>query len=103
LVSRIDFVYAGFSAGCCVLQENLKGLEFVDDPAFVKDAYGIDASVIWEGVGLLDYVFVPHFESDHPESDDTNDEIEYYRKNNIKYRTLKDGEVIIDEIRVSKL
>ncbi|MDQ6985332.1 MAG: Type 1 glutamine amidotransferase-like domain-containing protein [Candidatus Dojkabacteria bacterium] len=96
--SQQDFVYSGFSAGCCVLQKSFRGLEFVDDPADVKVSYGKDKEVIWNGLGLIDYVFVPHFESDHEESEVTNDEIKYYDENNIVYKTLRDGEVIIDEI-----
>jgi dipeptidase E len=97
LVGRDNFVYSGFSAGGCVLQKKLKGIDFVDDPNQVKDAYGSDAEIVWEGVGILDYVFVPHFDSDHPESEDTYEEIKYYERNNIPYKTLRDGEVIIDD------
>ena len=88
-----EFVYAGFSAGCCVLQKSLKGIEFVDDQTLTKSVYKIET--IWEGVGIIDFVFVPHFESDHHESEVTNHEVEYYKKNNIKYKTLHDGEVLI--------
>jgi dipeptidase E len=93
-----EFVYAGFSAGVCVLQKSLKGLDFVDDPKFVKETY--NEEIIWQGLGLIDYVFVPHFESDHVESEDANLEVEYYKKNNIKYKTLRDGEIIIEEINL---
>jgi dipeptidase E len=98
LIKRKDFVYGGFSAGCCILQKSFKGLDFVDDPYMIKDAYGDDTEIIWEGVGLLDYAFVPHYRSDHPESADIEKEVDYYKKNNIKYKALRDGEVIIDEI-----
>ncbi len=98
LAGREDYVYAGFSAGCCVLQKNLKGIDFVDDPNEVSVAYGAEAEIPWQGVGLLDYVFVPHFDSDHAESEDTNTEIEYYQKNNITFKPLRDGEVIIEEV-----
>lgn len=91
--SKSNFIYAGFSAGCCVLQKNLKGIDFVDDPNLTKDIYGEET--MWEGLGLLDFVFVPHFDSDHPESEDTNIEVDYYKKNNITYRTFRDGEVLI--------
>ncbi|MCC7304109.1 Type 1 glutamine amidotransferase-like domain-containing protein [bacterium] len=91
-----DFVYGGFSAGICVLQKSLKGIEIVDDVTQTQVAYGEDA--IWEGVGFFDYTLVPHFESDHPESAATNIEVEFYKKNGITYQTLRDGEVIITEI-----
>ena len=94
--SSDDFVYSGFSAGCCVLQKSLKGIDFVDDPSLVKTTY--DMEPIWEGLGIIDYVFVPHFESDHSESETANLEVEYYKKNNVPYRTLRDGEVIITKL-----
>lgn len=88
-----NFVYAGFSAAGCVLQKSLKGIDLVDDPLETKNAYDLDP--IWEGVGLIDFTFVPHFESDHEESEDTSKEIEFYKKNNISYTTLHDGEVLL--------
>jgi len=91
--SKSDFVYAGFSSGCCVLQESLKDIDIIDEPSMTKDAYGKEP--IWEGVGVLNFALVPHFESDHPESERAGLTADYYKKNNIKYRTLKDGEVII--------
>ena len=96
--SKKEFVYAGYSAGVCVLQTSLRGIEMVDDPSEVQIAYGKHVDVQWEGVGLLDYVFVPHFKSDHPESDDTDKEVAFYKANNIPYKTFRDGEVLIDEM-----
>lgn len=94
--SRKDFVYGGYSAGVCVLQESLKGTEIVDDISQVKETYGIEP--VWSGLGLIDYIFVPHFESDHPESEDVSKEIEYYKQNEIKYRYFHDGEVLLSNV-----
>lgn len=91
-----EFVYAGYSAGCCVLQKSLKGIEFVDDPTAVQTSYGIQT--VWEGLGLIDYVFVPHYKSDHSESAATDNEVAHYDKLGIKYKTLRDGEVVISEV-----
>lgn len=88
-----EFVYAGYSAGVCVLSPSLKGLETVDQPNVVPEGY--KPEVIWEGVGLIDFAFAPHYMSNHPESEAVNDEVEYYVKNGIEHRTLHDGEVII--------
>lgn len=93
LLKQKDFVYAGFSAGVCILQHSLKGLELVDDPDFTKSTY--NQETIWEGIGILDYAFVPHYKSDHPESADVDKVVEFYKENNIPYKTLHDGEVII--------
>ncbi len=88
-----NFVYAGYSAGVCVLSPSLVGLETVDEPHLIPSGY--KPEIIWEGIGLIDFAFAPHYQSDHPESAAVNDEVEYYKKHGIKYRTLHDGEVII--------
>lgn len=88
-----DFVYAGYSAGVCVLAPSLKGLETVDLPGLVPEGY--KPEVVWDGIGLIDFAFAPHYMSNHPESEAVNAEVEYYKKNGIKYRILHDGEVII--------
>jgi len=87
------FVYAGYSAGVCILSPSLKGLETVDKPNIVPDGY--NAQVIWDGIGLIDFAFCPHYMSNHPESEAVNSEVEYYQRHGVKYRTLHDGEVII--------
>jgi dipeptidase E len=91
-----ELVYAGYSAGVCVLSPSLEGLEIVDDPNIISDGY--KPEVIWEGVGLIDFAFAPHYMSDHPESKNVTKEVEYYKKNKVKFKALRDGEVIIQEI-----
>jgi dipeptidase E len=88
-----NFVYAGYSAGVCVLSPSLKGLETVDSPSLVPDGY--KPEIIWEGVGLIDFAFAPHYKSDHPESEMVDHEVEYYQKYGIEHKTLHDGEAII--------
>jgi dipeptidase E len=86
-------VYAGYSAGVCILSPTLKGLETVDDPNVVVEGYNNET--IWDGLGLIDFAFAPHYKSDHPESAMVDKEVENYTKNGIKFKTLHDGEVII--------
>ena len=93
-----DFVYAGYSAGCCVLAPSIKGFENVDDPKQTENAYP-NEKLIWEGLGLIDFVFVPHYKSDHPESAYIDEVIEYLEKNNISYEPFSDGEVYINETK----
>ena len=95
-----EFVYAGYSAGICVLSPSLKGLETVDSPYLIAEGYPPD--VIWEGVGLIDFAIAPHFMSNHPESEAVNSEVEYLKKNGIEYKTLRDGEVIIMNVGFKK-
>jgi dipeptidase E len=87
-------VYAGYSAGPCCLGPSLRGFELVDDPAAVGVAYG--AEPIWEGLGILDYVIVPHVDSPgHPETERCNALAEHFRAEGVPHRTLRDGEAIV--------
>lgn len=95
LQSDNNFLYAGYSAAGCVLAPNLKAYEIVDKP---DTPYGELKEIIWEGLGLVDFTFMPHWDSDHPESDDIDKEIEFCKKNNIRYKAIKDGEVLIFEL-----
>lgn len=95
LLKKEDVLYGGYSAGICVLAPTLKGMELVDDPN-VKP-YESQKETIWEGVGILDYSVVPHYKSNHPESEKVDETVEYMTKNKIPFKTLRDGEVIIIE------
>ena len=86
-----DFLYAGFSAGICVLSPSLYGLDIVDKPI---NPYN-DEKVDYSGINILDFVPVPHYKSNHPESKLVDEVVELFNKEGIKYKTLKDGEVII--------
>ena len=67
----------------------------MDDPT--DQPYPEQKETVWEGLGLFDYIILPHYKSDHPESADVDKEVEFAKKNNIPFKTLKDGEVIIIE------
>jgi dipeptidase E len=90
-----DFVYAGFSAAICILYKDMEALQIVDKPDDFP--YKEIKKTIWEGLGVLDYLILPHYNSDHSESEGINQEVDYCKKNNIPYKTLRDGEVIILE------
>lgn len=87
-----NFLYSGYSAAGCVLAPNLKAYEIVDE---VDTPYEEQKEVIWEGLGFVDFAFMPHWNSDHPESTDIDKEIAYCKENNIPYKPIRDGEVII--------
>ena len=98
LISRMDsddFIYGGYSAGICVLAPSLKAIQQVDDPTIMP--YEESDKIIWEGLGLLDYIILPHYKSDHHESAMIDKVVEYCKQNNIPFKTLRDGEVIILE------
>ena len=92
LRGRSDFLYAGYSAAGAVLAPSLKAYEIVDTP---ETPYHELKEVIWEGLGFVDFAFMPHWESDHPESKDVERAIDYCRQNNIQFKAIRDGEVII--------
>lgn len=61
LLTADALVYAGYSAGACVMTPDLHGLESADDPAEVRTACGIEPR--WDGLGLVDRRIVPHLDS----------------------------------------
>jgi dipeptidase E len=93
LLRRDAVVWGGYSAGCCVLAPGLRGVELVDDPGAVRGCYG--TGPMWEGLGLLDYAIVPHFRSEHFESEAVERLAERYRDQGVPHRTLRDGEAIV--------
>ncbi|WP_067818439.1 Type 1 glutamine amidotransferase-like domain-containing protein [Nocardia inohanensis] len=61
LLAADALVYAGYSAGACVLTPDLHGIEAMDDPAEVRTACGTEPR--WDGLGLVDRAIVPHLDS----------------------------------------
>lgn len=93
-LSRDALVYAGYSAGACVLAPSLRGLEAVDDASAVPRIYG--TSPIWTGLGVLNYAIVPHYRSpDHPEGAACDRVADQYRAAGIPHRTLRDGQALV--------
>jgi len=89
--SNPKYLYAGYSAGICVLAPRLNGLDLVDEPI---NPYNNDGA-IYEGVNILDFVPVPHYKSDHPESHLVDKVVDLFEEKKVKYKALKDGDVII--------
>ncbi len=92
LVSEDKVVYGGSSAGAIVATPTLHGTELADDPNVVGDFY--NQEVLWEGLNLVSYHIVPHVNSYWfgPESASM---IQYLKKNQIEYKALEDGHVIV--------
>ena len=88
-----DFVYSGYSAGCCVLSPTLKPYQEASDPE--ARPYAGLKDTIWEGLGILDFAYMPHFKSNHSESESIDTEILYCTKHGIPYKGFSDGEVLI--------
>lgn len=88
-------VYGGFSAGVVVATPTLRGIELMDDPYGVPAGY--DPEIVWDGLNLVDFSIVPHFESDHPESASAKVTAERLTRLGLPHRTLRDGEAIVVE------
>lgn len=91
--NKKPILYSGYSAGICVLAPNLKGLELVDD--LNQKPYGNNQKIIWKGLGIIKYLIIPHYKSNHPESKAIDKVVRYCKEKKILFKTLKDGEVII--------
>jgi dipeptidase E len=91
LIRRNAIVYAGYSAGACVLTPDLAGLERVDDIKVV-------ANPLTTGLALLDRPFVPHVRSPgHPETATCDALAAAYAKAGRPHWALRDGEVLVVE------
>jgi dipeptidase E len=94
-----DLIYGGWSAGACVAGPSLKGLHLMDDPAVLAPGLpgrpGYDPAPIWDGLALVPEILVPHFASDHPESDAAARAVAWLEVEGLPFRTLRDGEVIV--------
>lgn len=94
LLARDALVYAGYSAGPCVLSPSLRGLERCDDAGEVRRLHG--AEPIFDGLGVLDFAFVPHVDSDgHPESEVLGEVAAHYAATGVPHRTLRDGQALV--------
>lgn len=92
-LKTVDMLYGAYSAGVCVLSPTLHGMELIDDPS--QKPYGDNIKTIYEGLGIIDYYVVPHYRSNHPETELVEKAVQYYIDNKLLFKALKDGEVII--------
>lgn len=91
---RDSVVYAGYSAGPCVLAPSLSGLELCDDATEVTRLYGVEPT--FDGLGVLDFAIVPHVDSpEHPESAVLTTVAERYRRLGVPHETLRDGQAMV--------
>lgn len=89
LITSDAIVYAGYSAGACVLAPSLDGLEVVDDITAVADP-------IRRGMAVLDRPVVPHIDSPgHPETRDCDSVSAEYTRRGLEHWALRDGEVLL--------
>ncbi|MFC9552657.1 Type 1 glutamine amidotransferase-like domain-containing protein [Rhodococcus sp. NPDC056960] len=103
LLRKDSLVYAGYSAGACVMTPTLHGLDSSDDPAEVVATCGMEP--LWDGLGVVGFAIVPH----HPPVGLSGAEdvvpledaaavrrtVTALRLAGIEYRTLTDDQAIV--------
>jgi dipeptidase E len=90
LIRDEQLVYAGYSAGPCVLAPSLRGLELCDD------AEAVNGEIIWDGLGLLDHAFVPHLDSPgHPETELLEKVADLYERTGVPFLPMRDGQALV--------
>lgn len=90
-----DYLYIGYSAGSCVLSEQLDVLKTVDEPI---DFYN-KGEIIFDGIGLINYLFIPHYKSNYHKASLIDEVVNQCKKDKVNYKTFKDGEVIIENTK----
>jgi dipeptidase E len=94
LVLTDAVVFAGYSAGACVLAPSLRGLEVCDDATEVTRLYGEEPR--FDGLAILDRAVVPHLHSPgHPESAVLGQVALAYERDLIPYLGLRDGQAYV--------
>ena len=94
LIQNEEIVYGGFSAGACVMSPSLKGIHLGDQPERVPVHYP-NPEVIWDGLNLIQEYIVPHYRSEHPESEAMDEVARYYENDGLPHFKLRDGEALI--------
>ncbi|MCR5186331.1 MAG: peptidase E [Clostridia bacterium] len=87
-----NYLYIGYSAGSSVLSENLDIFKIVDEPI---NCYN-NGDIIHDGIGLINYVFIPHYKSDYHKAHLIDKIVDICERDNIAYKALSDGEIIIE-------
>lgn len=96
LLQRIaegSLIYGGWSAGACVAGSSLRGIHLMDNPPLAPEDY--EPEIMWDGLGLVDFVIVPHVWSIHPETLGAHAAVRWLRAEQLPFKALRDGEVIV--------
>ncbi len=93
LLQEDALVYGGYSAGMCILSPTMKGVDLVDDLHLIPQGY--EPGIIWEGLDVVPYSLIPHYQSNHPESEAVNEVVTYLETKQIPFKAIRDGEVLI--------
>lgn len=90
-----DLIYIGSSAGSVILGPNIEPMKYLDDPSKAPSLSD------YSGMGLVDFVLLPHF--DNKKYDDAYKKLMKEYKNIYKLQPLADNQAIIvngNEIKI---
>ena len=90
-ISSSDYLYIGYSAGSVILSKDLSGFLGIDDEIF----YRLKEDLLYEGLSLIDYLFIPHYQSNYRKVELIHSLVEDCKKNDIRFQAVRDGDVII--------
>jgi dipeptidase E len=93
-VRQNEIILGGESAGAIIMGPTLRYSEVdtdEDSPNYIPDGY--DKQVIWEGLDLVNYVPVPHYQT--PDYIGIDDYIKNLDKENIPYKKMTDDQAIL--------
>lgn len=93
---RLDdesFAYGGYSAGACVAGPDLQGIDLVDDASMVPAGYS--AAVEPRCLDLIPFRIVPHWRSEHPESELVESAAVHLDAEGLSHRCLRDGQALV--------
>lgn len=93
--NKSNTIYGGFSAGASIAAQSLKGIHIMDNPE--EKIYGEQYETPWSGLGLIDYMIVPHYKSDQFKDLCADKVVEYLINEKMLFKVLEDGQVIIVE------
>ncbi|MEU1985464.1 Type 1 glutamine amidotransferase-like domain-containing protein [Nocardia sp. NPDC019395] len=93
LLAADTFLYAGYSAGACLLSPDLYGMETADDPDEVPPTCGIEP--LWSGLGLIDRPIVPHIDSATDPTGAGSTLAARYRADGIAHWALTDADAVV--------
>ncbi len=95
LIRADKLIYGGWSAGAVVAGPNLKGIELMDAPDQIAEGY--DRDIVWDGLGLIGFHLIPHYESGAADSPAADKVAMYLLDEALPYRTMRDGDVLIQD------
>jgi dipeptidase E len=93
LIAADKLVYGGWSAGAVVACPDLRGIDLMDAPNQIAPGY--DPAPIHDGLNLVPFHLVPHYDSGHAESPAADRVTMFLLDQGLPYRTMRDGDVII--------